>query len=312
MGSVAVFDLGTNTFRLLIASLDHNSHLKRHRVERRIVRMGENFVATEAVSEAAIKRGAAALKDLARQIDLHGVDRVTGVATGVFREAANGVVALDRLSLACNCPLRLLSGRGEGEYTEKGVTAGSPIPSDGDWLIIDIGGGSTEFIRRGPDGDKSVCSIPVGAVYLKERFGDSPGIVGAEALSAMDRFIDDALKEAAPWFRASRPMASVGTGGSITTLAYTTLGLSEYDPKRIHGSRLTLGQVERFLEAVLPLTADEVQARFHLEAGRADLVYFGGTLLRRILQRLPAREIGVSDFGLLEGVAMELLQSSGW
>jgi exopolyphosphatase/guanosine-5'-triphosphate,3'-diphosphate pyrophosphatase len=307
MGLVAAVDLGTNTFRLLIAGPNNHSRIERHLTQRLIVRLGQGFVTTGRIADASVERGLAALEAFARHIERCGVDRVTAVATGVFRQAANAEEVLGRLSQAVGAPVAILSGTEEGNYTRQGVAAGIGRTVGKTALIVDIGGGSTELIRLSPEGETAISSIPIGAVYLKEKFGRGDDPVEPAALLQMNALITETLAGADPVFPLSAPALSIGTGGSITTMAYMSLGLKVYDPERIHGSRLTRDQVARLLEAARPLTTSKLQRRFHLETGRADLILFGGAILSVILDEVPEREMTVSDYGLLEGVALEML-----
>jgi len=307
MDRIGVLDLGTNTFRLLIAGRTANHPRERNLMDRRVVRIGEGFVRSMRISIPSVKRGIKVLKEFASQLKRHGVDRVLSVATGVFREAGNAAEVIEEIEASCRFPIRVLTASEEGTYTLKGVRAGMNLSGTREALIVDIGGGSTEFVRTGPSGKDRVLSIPAGAVYLKERFEPSASSE-PKAFSAMQQWIENTLEGVLSNVSDSDAMTCIGTGGSITTLSYMVMGLRRYDPARIHGALLTLDEVDRLLAEVRTGSCRMIQERFHLETGRADLVLYGGALTQGILRRLPSRSLTVSDYGLLEGLALEMLE----
>ncbi len=308
MDRIGVLDLGTNTFRLLIAGRTAKHHLERNLMDRRVVRIGEGFVQSMRISVPSVKRGAEVLKEFAFLLQHHGVDQALAVATGVFREAENAAEVIEELSASCRFPIRVLTASEEGAYTLKGVRAGMDLNEGSESLIVDIGGGSTEFVRIAPSGVARVQSLPVGAVYLKERYASSissdPG-----AFPGMQEWINRALDDVLPMTSGTNAITCIGTGGSITTLSYMVLGLKRYDSARIHGTLLSLDEVDRLLTEVRTGSSAQIRKRFHLEKGRADLVLYGGALTQGILRRLPGRSLTVSDYGLLEGLAVEMLES---
>jgi exopolyphosphatase/guanosine-5'-triphosphate,3'-diphosphate pyrophosphatase len=307
MNRVGVLDLGTNTFRILIASRTDHQKIKRERIERRIVRIGEGFVKKGEISEVPAGRAREILKEFTSLLQRSGVTRVMAVATGVFREAGNAAGILEDLSSLYKLPIRIITGAEEGNYTLQGIKSGMGLPEDQEGLIVDIGGGSTEFVRVDRAGDVRIQSLPIGVVYLKERFETSV-LSDTEAFYKMEQSIDTALEDAILGIESSDLPDCIGTGGTITTLSYMNLGLEAYEPSRIHGSFLTLAKVERLLAAARECTAARLQQRFNLEKGRADLVLYGAALVKRILTKLPGGALSVSDYGLLEGVAEEMFE----
>lgn len=309
MNRVGVLDLGTNTFRLLIAGFSKDQTLERHRIVRRIVRIGEGFLGGGVISEVPLKRAGKALKEFSSLLRREGVDRVLGVATGVFREASNAGAVLEDLARACDFPIRTITGIEEGAYILRGVGAGRKLAGDSGFLIVDIGGGSTEFVMGDSGGETRINSIPVGVVYLKERFADSMAS-DPDTFLRMEKWTERVLEDAVPMSVRSGSVDSIGTGGTMATLSYMDLGLRHYEPSRIHGSVLTPDKIERILAAAREYPADRLRRRYHLEKGRADLVLFGAALVRGILKRLQDPVLSVSDYGLLEGVAAGMLEDS--
>ncbi len=308
MRRVAVLDLGTNTFRLLLCGIDQDGRLKRFLVDRRIVRIGEGFIEYGNLSESSLLRGRKALQEFARLCAQNGVKQVSAVATGVFREASNATDALRFLCSASHFPIRVITGTEEGRYTLRGIREGMDLFSSSEYLVVDIGGGSTELIRILPDGSTRVRSIPIGAVYLKDAYGDK-GPLTSRAFGGMVQRVRSVLADSADLLEGNGALNAIGTGGSITTLSWLNLGLDQYRPEVIHDSVLTRGNIGRVLAMVSSSSVPELIGRFHIESGRADLIPFGGILAAEILRCLPEESIRVSDYGLLEGVALEVLRS---
>lgn len=306
MERVGVLDLGTNTFRLLIASRSEKQIFQREIIDRKIVRIGEGFVQTGKISDGPIIRAQKALDEFYRLLHKHQVVKVAGVATGIFREAENAEKVIERLFASFGFPLRVISGEEEGTYTLKGIQAGLDLNNKDHYLIIDIGGGSTEFVRFSSS-ETTIWSIPIGVVYLKEKFQAS---VYAEpgAYDEMAEWIDRSLDKLFTDMDRDPLMDAVGTGGTITTLSHMDLKLKTYLPEKIHGSRLTQEKVNSLVQEARGLEMEEIRKRYHLEQGRADLILYGGALVQRIFRRLPRKMLQVSDYGLLEGVAMEMLE----
>jgi exopolyphosphatase/guanosine-5'-triphosphate,3'-diphosphate pyrophosphatase len=305
MGRLATLDLGTNTFRLLIADRRQYHPLKRHIIERRITRMGREVSVTGNLSETALREGRKVLGEFAEILRRENVTRVAAVATGVFREALNAQEAIGALSVSLSHPIRVISGEQEGAYTLAGVRKGLGLAEKHEALVIDIGAGSTEFVRSGGRRGGRIESLPVGALYLKESFGkgdpQDPG-----RFEQMNRTLEDMLDRQGPAFDVKGPIYAIGTGGSITTMACMVQGLRTYDAEKVHRSLLTDVQVREVLEASLPCTVEALRRRYALERGKADLILFGGAFLLQILRRLPEHRMTVSDYGLLEGVALEM------
>jgi len=147
-------------------------------------------------------------------------------------------------------------------------------------------------------------SLPIGALTLKERFGSGDPLTQKE-YDLMRERIGETLDGVDDFFFPDRRLMAVGTGGSVTTVAFMLRRERQYRSDRIHRTVLTAPHVVSLLQTVRPLTADAIRERYFLEPGKADIVLFGGVLLLEILLRIPGQRITVSDYGLLEGVALE-------
>ncbi len=262
--------------------------------------MGEGVAESGRISPASRKRGEAVLREYDAILREEGVRDVRAVATGIFRVAENAGEVLRNLSQRLSHPIRLISGAEEGRHTLSGIRAGLDLPARSACLVFDIGGGSTELVRQEGNGKIRIESLPIGALCLKERFGTE-----GKGFDFLRKTIGEVLDDAAPFFVPAPRWTAIGTGGSVTTMAFMLRRNRRYDPERIHRTVLTARDVTALLQTILPLTSEVIQRRYFLEPGKADLVLFGGALLLEILLRIPGQRVTVSDYGLLEGVAME-------
>ncbi len=245
---VAAVDLGTNSTRLLVADIDNGGVTE---VVRRlaITRLGEGVDESRELRPAPIARVHAVLDGYAGEAGSLGAERVLAVATSAVRDASNGRAFLAELGKRYDWATRLLDGEEEAETMFRGVTSDRTLEDD--TLMVDIGGGSTELLVGGPEGISFATSIQIGCVRLTERF------------FAHDPPAARELDAAAAYVRALLPPLDVGraigVAGTITTVAAIDLGLTEYDPVRIHGHRISHGAVDRSLErlAALPLAQRE-------------------------------------------------------
>ena len=290
---VAAVDLGTNSTRLLVADVDDGGFTE---VVRRlaITRLGEGVDRTGALLPQAIERVHVVLDGYAREAVALGAERVLAVATSAVRDASNGGEFLEALATRNGWTTRLLSGAEEAQTTFDGVTSGRSLAAE--TLLIDIGGGSTELVVGGPSGVTFATSLQAGSVRLTERFLATDPPTRAE------------LEAAAEQVRSLLPPLTVdeavGVAGTITTVAAIDLGLTEYDPVRIHGHRISRAAADRVLGdlAALPL-ANRVHVP-GLEPERAPVIVGGLVALREIMANYALEEIEVSERDILHGTAL--------
>jgi exopolyphosphatase / guanosine-5'-triphosphate,3'-diphosphate pyrophosphatase len=296
---VAAIDLGTNSTRLLVADVDDG---RVEEVVRRlkITRLGEGVDERGRLLPLPIARVRNVLSDYRRELEQLGAERTLAFATSAVRDAENGDAFLGELEWSYGFETRLLSGHDEASLTFRGVSTDRPI--DGETVVVDIGGGSTELVSGGSDGLHFHDSLDLGCVRLTERFLDSDPPAGAEldecaaaARSLLSARVPDEV----------RPSTAIGVAGTITSIAALDLGLDEYDPGRVHGHELSHDGVEHQLErlAALPL-ADrrEVPA---LDPDRAPVIIAGVVILREVLERFGLAWIEASERDILHGAALE-------
>jgi exopolyphosphatase/guanosine-5'-triphosphate,3'-diphosphate pyrophosphatase len=305
MTVIASLDLGTNSTRVLVARPVEG---RLEVLDRRnmITRLGQGVGASGRLAPEAVDRTLACLRDYREILDRHGVDRVRVAATSASRDAANRDQFFDAVEALIGTRPELLSGDEEGRLSFRGAT-GELDPASGPFLVVDIGGGSTEFIV-GTDRVEGVASVDIGCVRLTEKFllHDPPL---AEELSACisltDAYLDDVVREIPA---AAEARTLVGLAGTVTTVAAVEIGLETYDRDRIHHFHLT----REAAEDVFRTLATESRAdRIHnpgLEEGRADVIVGGCCVLVALFRRFGFDEMVVSESDILDGLALSLLE----
>jgi exopolyphosphatase/guanosine-5'-triphosphate,3'-diphosphate pyrophosphatase len=302
---LAAIDLGTNTVRLLVVEASGGEWRALHE-EQRVTRLGEGQAAAGILQPAAMRRTAETVAAFARRArDLGALD-VRIVATSAVREAVNRSDFLAEVHRSSGRTVRVISGEEEARLTLLGVSEGLP-GLGGDFLLFDIGGGSTEFVLARAGRTVEAVSLRLGVVELAERFTD-PGPVDAASREAMAALIgarltagltESILRHGAPTL--------VGSAGTVTTLAALDLGLEAYEAGRVHGHRLTRAAVQRIGARLGALGLAERAALPCLEPGRADLIVPGSVICLTVLDVLGFDALVVSDRGLREGILCEIL-----
>jgi exopolyphosphatase/guanosine-5'-triphosphate,3'-diphosphate pyrophosphatase len=304
MSAIASIDIGTNSTRVLVArSVDGKLDV----LDRRntITRLGQGVGASGRLAPEAVERTLDCLRGYRAILDEHGTARVRVAATSAARDAANRDEFFDAVEDLIGTRPELLSGDEEGRLSFRGAT-GELDPGAGPFLVVDIGGGSTEFIV-GTDHVDGVISVDVGCVRLTEKFlrHDPPQPEELTAcISLTDAYLEDVVREV-PAVAGARTL--VGVAGTITTVAAVEIGLEPYDRDRIHHFHLT----HEAAEDVFRTLATEARAdRVHnpgLEEARADVIVAGCCVLVGIFRRFGFDEMIVSEADILDGLALSLL-----
>ena len=305
MTRVAAIDCGTNSIRLLVADVTvaagEPSQLSDLAREMRVVRLGQGVDRTGRLADEAIARTIAALSDYARQIRELGAERVRMVATSATRDAANSDEFVAQVVDVLGVEPDVVSGDEEARLSFAGAT-GELAPAGGPFLVLDIGGGSTEVVL-GEDRPTAARSVDVGCVRLTERHlvGDPPTreqIVGARS------DVQHALELVQSVVPVSQARTLVGVAGSVTTVAAIALELSAYDPLRIHGSVISRADVHAVTERLLSMSRAERAAIPVMHPGRVDVIGAGALVLDEVMVRLGFDEVLVSEHDILDGIAL--------
>jgi exopolyphosphatase/guanosine-5'-triphosphate,3'-diphosphate pyrophosphatase len=303
-GAVAAIDCGTNSTRLLVADGDGRP------LDRlmRITRLGEGVDATGKLSADAIERCIAVLAEYRQIMDDLGVGRGRLVATSAVRDASNGRDFLEPAGRITGLEPEVLAGSEEGRLSLAGAVADLDI-AEGPFLVLDIGGGSTELVTgSGPsDPELSVVSMQLGCVRVTERFLVSdppPPDELREAEAAVNGALDEAIADHPPFLEARR---LVGLAGTVTTLASLNLGLETYSRDRVHHSVLSSADAERWYRT---LAAEDRRARLGrigMVPGREDVIVAGAMILAMVMRRFGFEECLVSEADILDGMVASLL-----
>lgn len=299
---VAAIDCGTNSVRLLIADLDGGRLVERHR-EMRIVRLGQDVDRTGELSPQALARTGEALRAYAGTIAQHQVVATRMVATSATRDARNRDAFEQLVQSTVGVMPEVITGEQEAALSFDGAVRGLDRAA-GPFLVVDIGGGSTEFVL-GTSAVDAACSVDIGCVRLTERHlaGDPPT---ADEIRAAVADIDAALARVGDLVPVKQAKTVVGLAGSVTTIAALALNLPAYDSTLIHHSRLGAADVRRVCDQLLAMTRVERAALPVMHPGRVDVIGAGALILATIVDRLGLAEVLVSETDILDGIAWSL------
>ncbi|CAB4898348.1 MAG: exopolyphosphatase [Actinobacteria bacterium] len=315
MTRVAAIDCGTNSLRLLVADVPargpHTDVLRRMEV----VRLGQGVDATGRLAPEAIERTRVVLAGYAAQIRELGAERVRMVATSASRDAANRADFEDMVQATLGQLPDVVPGLEEAGLSFLGATAslaaaavahGTPAPA-APYLVVDIGGGSTEFVLGDGDGVRAARSVDVGCVRLTERHlhGDPPD---ADQIQRAESDIRTALAAVVADVPVGQAATLVGLAGSVTTVAALALGLPAYDAAAIHGARIPVGAVRSVTAGLLTSTRARRAALPVMHPGRVDVIGGGALVLRVIMDALAVDEVVVSEHDILDGIALSLVR----
>ncbi|HVM08931.1 MAG TPA: Ppx/GppA phosphatase family protein [Acidimicrobiales bacterium] len=298
--NVAAIDCGTNSTRLLVA--DHAGRAVDRRMT--ITRLGEGVDASGRLGAQAIDRVLDVLREYKEVIDRHDVKRIRMAATSAARDASNRDGFFDACEQILGVRPELLSGDEEGRLSFRGATTGLD-PSEGPFLVVDIGGGSTEFVAgtTEPDG---VLSVDIGCVRVTEKFLHSdPPDAGelSDAMVVIRQHLDDVVREVPSSLEARR---FIGLAGTVTTIATVELGVP-YNDEQVHHLLLTKDAAE---DVFRTLATERLRDRVHnpgLERERADVIVGGALVLVTIMRYFDFAECLVSVSDILDGLVLSLL-----
>jgi exopolyphosphatase/guanosine-5'-triphosphate,3'-diphosphate pyrophosphatase len=309
---LAGIDIGTNSLRLLIAETSHGVFREIHS-DRIITRLGQGLDRTGQLDPEAKKRTLEALGNFSETAGRHGVQHTSAIGTSALRIASNSREFINQVKQKTSLDVRVVTGEEEARLTLLGVALslkeagrkGANLLNTS--LVIDIGGGSTEIIISRPERMLQIESLPLGAVYLTERFikCDPPSLTDVGLLRSAIRM------ELESRGRALQPVPScifVGTAGTITTLAAIDQGLDTYDPGRINRYVLTREVIDDIVERLSRMSLNDRRILRGLEPGREDIILAGAVVAQEIMARYRYVSMLVSDWGLREGIVLDLYE----
>jgi exopolyphosphatase/guanosine-5'-triphosphate,3'-diphosphate pyrophosphatase len=296
--------------RLLVADVDPRAGTLVD-VDRRmeIVRLGAGVDRTGRISPDAVARTLSVTRDYARRCADLGVRRYRFVATSATRDAENRAEFVGGVRGLLGVDPEVISGQEEARLSFLGATSGLGPEHEPPYLVVDIGGGSTEFVLGAGSGVQAARSVDVGCVRMTERHlaGDPPT---AEQIAAATAGVDDAIDQAAGAVGLGKARTLIGLAGSVTTVTAHALGLARYDSSRTHLAVLGVDEVLRSCQELIGATRQQRAAMPFLHPGRVDVIGAGALLWSRVVRRV-AGEAGIdrvvtSEHDLLDGVALVL------
>ncbi len=307
MKRVAAIDCGTNSIRLLITDIDKENNTDHDVVrEMRIVRLGEGVDKTKAFSPRALERTFKAIDEYEELLKKHKVEHLKFVATSATRDALNKAMfikgVIDRLRVVPE----VIPGTLEAKLSFDGATKSLRTKYPAPFLIIDLGGGSTELVV----GDKEIegaYSMNVGCVRMTERHcpGGNPTKQQEEAIRSDVRQELEKAKEKVDWAKAK---TVVGVAGTVTTVAAHALGLTTYNPDVLHGASITKDQISKTAQDFINLSIDERKSLPYMHEGRIEVITAGAIVLDEVMKALGAKTLIASERDILDGVAWSQVQ----
>jgi exopolyphosphatase/guanosine-5'-triphosphate,3'-diphosphate pyrophosphatase len=310
---VAALDCGTNSLRLLVADIGTDGSLTDVLREMRVVRLGEGVDRTGELSQAALERTFGVLREYTAQLRELGAERVRMVATSATRDARNRGEFVSGVRDILGVDPEVITGDEEAALSFTGATGDLVARPDlaEPHLVVDIGGGSTEFILGSAGDANSVAarSVDIGCVRLTERhLRDDPAT--PEQLAAAQHDADEAIALAAESVDIRAAKTLIAVAGTATTVTALALGLPSYDPERIHLSSITLPQVERVYSDLAAMTAAQRAALGPMHPGRVDVIVAGALILRQVVRAVGTGSMVASEHDILDGIALSAAKGS--
>lgn len=295
---IGAIDIGTNSMRLLICDYIDN------KLENRVkfvntTRIGKDVDKNGYISEEAINRNIIALKEFANICKENKCEKIYAIGTSALRDSKNKEEFINLAKLESSIDLEIITGEEESNLGFKGVLEG--LHSEDDILVLDIGGGSTEFIIGGIEGIKFSKSENVGALRMTEKFLTKDPICEKE-FDNMSSFIENEIDETLKYIKNKGIKKLVGIGGTITSLSAMNQELEVYSMEKIHNSLISKDDIKLILQNLKKMTLSDKKNLKGLQAKRADIITAGVKILDIIMENLEIENIIVSEYDNLEGL----------
>ena len=295
---IGAIDIGTNSMRLLVCDFINDELLNRKKFIN-TTRIGKGVDEYGFISQEAIRRNIDALKEFYKLSKSEGCDYIYCIGTSALRDSKNGDDFVRIAKEEIGIDIEIISGEEESNLGFLGVLKGAN--ENDDILVIDIGGGSTEFILGNMDGIKFSKSENVGALRMTEKFLTTD-IVDNYEFDMMSEFIENEIRETLESLKEKHINKLVGIGGTITSLSAINQELEVYSMEKIHNSVVTIDDIENILQNLKKMTLNDKKSLKGLQSKRADIITAGVKILHIIMKKLELREIIVSEYDNLEGL----------
>ena len=302
---VAAIDCGTNSIRLLIADIDGKNFREIVR-DMEIVRLGQGVDQTGQFHPDAIARTLAAVDKFAAEIAKRGVEKIRFCATSATRDATNRHLFVDGVRERLGIELEVISGDEEAALSFAGAIKDLD-PSNGPFLVVDIGGGSTEFVF-GTSTVEAARSVNIGCVRMSERhFASDPAT--PEQIESARTDIQAAIAQAAAVVPITKAKTLVAVAGTATTVAAAALELPKYDRYSIHLARISAQQTHDVATMFASKTREQRISLGYMHPGRVDVIAAGSLVLSEIMKATGATEFVASESDILDGMAFSLARN---
>ena len=296
----AVIDIGTNSIRLLVAEME-NGKITNGKKYVRMVRLGEMVDQVGVIGEAAIERCMNVLKEFVEIAAIENDVRIKALATSAVRDAKNRKEIVERIESEFPIDVEILSGDDEAEMGYFGVVSSFEV--QGVFMMVDIGGGSTEFALGSRDRIYYKKSLDMGAVRMTEQFIKSDPVDIEDSIN-LERHIRDIIKNNLLDINDFEKVALIGIGGTITTLGAIKLKMEKYDREKIHLTRIGKEEICGIVGELGRLPLENRKSIIGLDSERADIIYAGSLILKEVLNYFVCNDILISDCDNLEGYLM--------
>ena len=302
MSRVAAIDCGTNSIRLLIADIA-NGNFREVVRDMEIVRLGQGVDQTKSFHPDAIARTLAATEKFSNLIKSQGVEKIRFCATSATRDATNRSIFIDGVREILGVEVEVIPGEEEAALSFMGATK-ELMQNEAPFLVVDIGGGSTEFVIGGAE-VSAAKSVNIGCVRMSERHLNQQPPTSAQINAAITD-IDMAIADAAKVVPITTAHTLVAVAGTATTVAAAALELPSYDRHAIHLARISAEKVHKVAAMFQRLTRDEIANLGYMHPGRVDVITAGALVLSRVMAATGATEFVASESDILDGIAWKL------
>ena len=297
---IGTIDIGTNSMRLLIADYKNNK-IENRKKYINITRIGQGVDDKGYITEEALERNLNALKEFADKCIEEKCEKVYCMGTSALRDSKNGQDFVNRAKELTNIDVKIICGEEESNLGFMGVLEGAGGDKSNYILVLDIGGGSTEFIVGHEDGIKFCKSENVGALRMTEKFITTDPI-SDEEFSKMSVFIEKTISSTLDKIKGMHVSKLVGIGGAITSLSAMNQQLEVYSMEKVHNSVVTKKDLEKILQNLKKMTLSDKKTIKGLQPKRADIITAGVKILHIVMEKLEIEKIMISEYDNLEGL----------
>ena len=295
---IGAIDIGTNSMRLLVAEYIDGKLYNREKFVN-TTRIGQGVDSEGYISEEAIERNIKALKEFSDIANEKGCEYIYCIGTSALRDSKNGNEFINLAKVETNVDVDIISGEEESNLAFIGVLQG--LDDTNNILVLDIGGGSTEFILGDESGIKYAKSENVGALRMTEKFLSTDPICENE-FEDMSNFIEETISDTINILKEKNIRQIVGIGGTITSVSAINQELETYFMEKIHGSKVNEKELDNILQNLKKMTLNDKKNIKGLQPKRADIITAGVRILNIIMKKLEKENIIVSEYDNLEGL----------